>query len=455
VRGSWWLAALLAVLLASGCTASDAAFTDVARAPQSLSAADSWPSDAPARLRVQSRRYESNDRDGLIHVGLLVVNDGLSPVDLSTVTVRYWFSGDGATGSFIAECYYALLGCAPGGPVQPVIGEPVPSRQDGDRYIEVRYTGGSLSPGGDTGDTQVATRTSTGAALDERNDYSRSRGTRYEDAENVTAYDNGVLVWGTEPEVLTARDEVEVRYANLDQGEVPSSINPGLDIRNVGTLPIDLARVTVRYWFSRDGAVAMSTWCDYAAITCANVVRTTRLAVPLRRDGDTILEVGFVTGQLSVGASTGQILLRMSKSTYADLNERNDYSYDKRANYDLWSHVTAYIDGRLVFGDEPRAMTAEEIAALFPTTTTTSSTTTTTIPEIEQPIAPSTSGVPTQPIAPSTTVAPAQPIAPSTTVTPEQPIAPSTTAAPEQPIAPTTTAAPAPEPTPLIRPGPS
>jgi cellulose 1,4-beta-cellobiosidase len=65
------------------------------------------------------------------------------------------------------------------------------------------------------------------------------------------------------------------------------------------------------------------------------------------------LEVGFGSGSLAAGASTGEIQLRLNKTDWSNFNEADDYSRTTGTTYADASHVGVYIDGVLVWGTEP------------------------------------------------------------------------------------------------------
>jgi hypothetical protein len=67
--------------------------------------------------------------------------------------------------------------------------------------------------------------------------------------------------------------------------------------------PVDLSRVTVRYWFTRDsGASTFDATCQYAQVGCSNVTESVvNLSQPVK-GADSYLQVGFTpgAGQLAV-----------------------------------------------------------------------------------------------------------------------------------------------------------
>ncbi|GHO42447.1 hypothetical protein KSX_06100 [Ktedonospora formicarum] len=149
---------------------------------------------------------------------------------------------------------------------------------------------------------------------------------------------------------------VQVNYANKDASPTDNAIRPYLQVVNTGQNSINLSDITLRYWFTNDGSVGQSYWCDYAQINCANINGRFVAVSPTRSQADYYLEVNFKTGAgtLAPGANTGEIQNRFSKNDWSNFNEANDYSYNQTmTNYGAWTKVTAYYQGKLIWGAEP------------------------------------------------------------------------------------------------------
>jgi endoglucanase len=125
---------------------------------------------------------------------------------------------------------------------------------------------------------------------------------------------------------------LRVLYRNYDNNASDNQIKPGLQVVNRGTTAVSLARVKLRYWFTRDGgSTTINTWCDYAQLGCGTVTRSV---------GDGYLEVGFTGGTLAPGAATGDIQLRLSKADWSPFDETNDASYGTNRSYAETTKVT-------------------------------------------------------------------------------------------------------------------
>jgi hypothetical protein len=139
----------------------------------------------------------ASPNDAEIKPNFTIVNTSGSSVPLSELTIRYWFTRD-TTGAPIANCDYALAGCAN---VLTSFTTLATARPGADSYYQIGFTSGagSLATGGSS---EVKTRfhKTDFSAYAESGDYSYdSTKTAYADWTKVTLYRNGVLVWGTEP----------------------------------------------------------------------------------------------------------------------------------------------------------------------------------------------------------------------------------------------------------------
>ncbi|MEV3991647.1 cellulase family glycosylhydrolase [Streptomyces sp. NPDC049837] len=150
----------------------------------------------PGAVKVRYRNNDSSATDNAIRPGLQVVNTGSAALDLSTVSLRYYFTRDGGSPSVSAWCDYAAVGCAQVRLRVVPMATPVAGA---DAYLEVTFAAGSLAAGRDTGDIQVRMSKSDWSAFNEADDYSRSVSTAYADAPAVPAYTGTTLAWGTPP----------------------------------------------------------------------------------------------------------------------------------------------------------------------------------------------------------------------------------------------------------------
>ena len=140
-----------------------------------------------------------------------IVNGGTTSVALSGLTIRYYFTQDTSSGQLF-QCDFAMppLVCStlmPGN--NNVIGTFVTMPMStwtttADHYLELSFPASTetIVPNGDTGEIEVASVDKNyDNVFYQNNDYSYNGGalTAYVIWNQVTLYQNGLLVWGVPP----------------------------------------------------------------------------------------------------------------------------------------------------------------------------------------------------------------------------------------------------------------
>ena len=153
------------------------------------------PGGATGPVAVQQRGNGSASANQ-IGATLAVVNRGTTAVDRSTVTLRYWFTGDTANANYQVFCDWAVVGCAN---VRATVVKLPNARPGADAYLQVSFTAGSLAAGASTGDIQLRVAKSDWSTFNQADDHSYRVSATLADFDRVTAYTGGSLAWGTEP----------------------------------------------------------------------------------------------------------------------------------------------------------------------------------------------------------------------------------------------------------------
>ncbi|MFG2409122.1 endo-1,4-beta-xylanase [Streptomyces brevispora] len=150
----------------------------------------------PGALKIQYRNSDNAAADNQIKPGLQLVNTGGTAVNLSSVTARYWFTGDNGASTYSSWCDWSPIGCSTVTHRVVAMTTPVAGA---DHYLEVGFTGGSLAPGASTGEIQLRLNKTDWSNFNESDDYSHGTGTVYADATRIAVYIGGELAWGIEP----------------------------------------------------------------------------------------------------------------------------------------------------------------------------------------------------------------------------------------------------------------
>lgn len=149
------------------------------------------------QLALQYRSADTADNDRQIQPQFNIRNTGKTPVSLSDLKLRYYFTAEG-TGTVEAKIDWAQFGIEN---VQASVVQHAGS--DKSAYVEVGFleAAGTIRPDTTAGNIQLRIVHSDGSAFDKTNDYSFDPAkTSYTEWDKITLYLNGELVWGIEPE---------------------------------------------------------------------------------------------------------------------------------------------------------------------------------------------------------------------------------------------------------------
>jgi endoglucanase len=156
------------------------------------------PTPVSRALKALYRTGDATTSTNIVRPQLQVANTGSTPADLSTVTMRYWYTAD-STQPQTWVCDFAQVGCA--NLTARFVTLPTP-RTGADTYLEVGFKSGlpALAAGAATGEIQDRFNHADWSNYNQANDYSfNAAATAYGDNPRVTVYVNGALVSGTEP----------------------------------------------------------------------------------------------------------------------------------------------------------------------------------------------------------------------------------------------------------------
>jgi putative nucleotidyltransferase with HDIG domain len=152
------------------------------------------------------------------------------------------------------------------------------------------------------------------------------------------------------PPVAPAAASVQVNYRDVNPLPLTNQLMPEIEVVNTGKAPLNLAGISVRYWFTADGNSALKYTCYYEAAGCGTI--TGSFVKTGGHDADNYLLLQL-SGTLAPGASTGMIQQRINKADFSNFDQTNDYSYGPSMATQAWTRITAYNNGQLIWGQEP------------------------------------------------------------------------------------------------------
>ncbi len=187
-----------------------------------------------AQLRAKYICGNQDSTTSEVRAQIQIQNDGPLDVALTDVTVRYWFTSEPALSDLTYSCDYAAVGSSG---ITSTFG----STGDSD-YLEIGFTSSATVPtwlGGDgssnslliganTGDIQNRIGRNSNINFDQTNDHSFDPSfSAYSDANQITVYYQGILVWGKEPPTGPISEPPSINSpanVNYQEGDTGNSI---------------------------------------------------------------------------------------------------------------------------------------------------------------------------------------------------------------------------------------
>ena len=310
--------------------------------------------------------YQDGDRgrtgSNVIKPQLRLSNEASYAVELNRLTVRYWFTvEDFSPLNFYTD--YAALGKNKVKGTFVALDE---ARDGANYYLEMSFdTEQTIASQGTSGEikTRIAKRNWTN--FDEADDYSYRASDSYQPTQRITVYFDGKLIGGEEPEVSREPGvQLRVLHANRD-AVANNAIKPHIRLVNEGNRSVALNEVTLRYWFSPEGSSPLNHVVEYAKLGKDQVQGAFYRAAVSTGGASDYFEVSFRdTSALPAFSETGEIKLRLHKQDWSSFDEQDDYSYQSASSYEANGKITAYVNGELVWGEEPADSSGSGITAI-------------------------------------------------------------------------------------------
>jgi len=147
-----------------------------------------------------------------------------------------------------------------------------------------------------------------------------------------------------------------------------NSPHPQIEVKNTGTGPLSLNNVEIRYWFNCDCTnQTVQTSVDWAGLMPTGTSVTSDVldtVVPTSEGGQTDYISYKFTGNLVLQPGQSiEIQGRFNLSDWSNMVQNNDWSYADYTSFTEWTHITGYVSGSLVWGQEPTSVSTSLAAS--------------------------------------------------------------------------------------------
>ncbi|HAB62175.1 MAG TPA: hypothetical protein DCE48_16040 [Lachnospiraceae bacterium] len=351
-------------------------------------------------MNVGTGNMENNTLYPQFHI----INTSQADIDLSDVTLRYYFTIDGEM-PLKFYCDYASIHDT------NVIAKNITGKfvkldtpVDGaDYYMEVGFTSGAgkLKPGSYT-DIHTRIGKSDWSVFKPGDDYSQNTTGDLTYFDQVDMFYQGTLVWGKgsisgegsegpsggnngggnnnggnnnggnnsgnsspeEEEIIPkGKNNLKLKMYNTgNNGSYANTIHPLMKLVNMGENMVKLSDVTIRYYYTADDDKAQNFWCDWSSAGASNITGTFNKMEESFEGADSYLEIGFTEGAsyIDIGA-TIDIHTRFAKDGWGNYDLTNDHSINPGTEYVDWKKVDVFVDGVKVWGEDLIPSEEEEL----------------------------------------------------------------------------------------------
>jgi len=200
------------------------------------------PVPVPASVRLQYHSYNTNQENNTLFVNFRVYNEDTKNIEMSGITVKYWYTFEGAAQNESAVVDWA--GKLPSGEhiTQYVTTQIQAIEQSGQTRVQISgftEAAGSIAPA-EYGQVQLRIHKNDWSNYTQTNDYSFGTQSEFIDWIKMTVYYNGVKVWGLEPG--------EVGYASVPKHTPTPVIGKKMSALNTFNYPNPCGgRTTIRF----------------------------------------------------------------------------------------------------------------------------------------------------------------------------------------------------------------
>lgn len=160
---------------------------------------------------------------------------------------------------------------------------------------------------------------------------------------------------------------LKVLFNNNGSAVSTNQIYTGFKLQNIGTGDIDLSKITIKYYFTKDDNKSMKFYSDYVSTGSVSAAISDNF-IELKLSGGILSPVGSQYPKFSEMTIQG----RAANIDWSNIDQSNDYSYTgPMSQYAENSNIAVFQSDSLIYGTIPGGTVTNPPSTYIPTNTPT------------------------------------------------------------------------------------
>lgn len=148
--------------------------------------------------------------------------------------------------------------------------------------------------------------------------------------------------------------KIKIQMENQTVEAKTNKITPRFKIVNIGTVPVNLEKVKIRYFYTLDSVTPQQFECNSGSISSSIVTGSIVKMKAITPQANFYLEIGFNNNAGSLGPKQEVELHTVISAEGSAYRQDNDFSFNSKQDGLIdWEAVSGYIDDKLCWGSEP------------------------------------------------------------------------------------------------------
>jgi hypothetical protein len=188
------------------------------------------------------------------------------------------------------------------------------------------------------------------------------------------------------PTATPATSNFSIQLKSGDTNSNTNSPHPQIRIQNTGSAALNLNSVEARYWLNYDAAAGtVQAFVDWAGrIPSGQTIsqNVTASVYTTNKGGQShYVSIKFINNVTLQPGESAEVQFRFNKADWSMMLQTNDWSFAANTAFTVTGKVTGYVNGGLVWGNEPvaTAVPSAQVAEVYSYPNPANSTTGTTL----------------------------------------------------------------------------